>query len=40
MLDLLKVRIYLNKEQEIYLAKSFGFSRFAWNFYLNKTNTQ
>jgi putative transposase len=40
MLDVLKVRIYPNKEQEISLAKSFGCSRFVWNFYLNKTNTQ
>lgn len=40
MLDVLKVRIYPNKEQEISLAKNFGCSRFVWNFYLNKTNTQ
>ncbi|MDZ8104728.1 MAG: RNA-guided endonuclease TnpB family protein [Nostoc sp. DedQUE12a] len=40
MLDVLKVRIYPSKEQEISLAKSFGCSRFVWNFYLNKTNTQ
>jgi putative transposase len=40
MLDVLKVRIYPNKEQEISLAKSFGCCRFVWNFYLNKTNTQ
>ncbi|MBD6617815.1 IS200/IS605 family element transposase accessory protein TnpB [Komarekiella sp. 'clone 1'] len=40
MLDVLKVRIYPNKEQEISLTKSFGCSRFVWNFYLNKTNTQ
>jgi putative transposase len=40
MLDVLKVRIYPNKGQEISLAKSFGCSRFVWNFYLNKTNTQ
>jgi putative transposase len=40
MLDVLKVRIYPNKEQEISLAKSFGCSRFVWNFYLNKTNNQ
>jgi IS605 OrfB family transposase len=40
MLDVLKVRIYPNQEQEISLAKSFGCSRFVWNFYLNKTNTQ
>jgi putative transposase len=40
MLDVLKVRIYPNQEQGISLAKSFGCSRFVWNFYLNKTNTQ
>ncbi|GAC1462722.1 MAG: RNA-guided endonuclease TnpB family protein [Chamaesiphon sp.] len=40
MLDVLKVRIYPNKEQELALAKSFGCARFVWNFYLNKTNTQ
>ncbi|MBD2502665.1 RNA-guided endonuclease InsQ/TnpB family protein [Anabaena azotica] len=40
MLDVLKVRIYPNKEQEISLVKSFGCSRFVWNFYLNKTNAQ
>lgn len=40
MLDVLKVRIYPNKEQELSLTKSFGCSRFVWNYYLNKTNTQ
>ncbi|MEH2170196.1 MAG: RNA-guided endonuclease TnpB family protein [Nostoc sp.] len=40
ILDVLKLRIYPNQEQEISLAKSFGCSRFVWNFYLNKTNTQ
>lgn len=40
MLDVLKVRLYPSKEQETSLAKSFGCSRFVWNFYLNKTNTQ
>ncbi|MGB3207641.1 MAG: RNA-guided endonuclease TnpB family protein [Crinalium sp.] len=40
MLDTLKVRIYPNKGQQEALAKSFGCSRFVWNFYLNKTNTQ
>jgi putative transposase len=40
MLDVLKVRIYPNQGQGISLAKSFGCSRFVWNFYLNKTNTQ
>ncbi|ACK68861.1 transposase, IS605 OrfB family [Gloeothece citriformis PCC 7424] len=40
MLNVLKVRIYPNKEQEIALAKNFGSVRFVWNYYLNKTNTQ
>lgn len=40
MLNVLKVRIYPNKKQEIALAKSFGCSRFVWNYYLNKTNNQ
>ncbi|MUL35857.1 RNA-guided endonuclease InsQ/TnpB family protein [Gloeocapsopsis dulcis] len=40
MLDVLKVRIYPNSLQEVALAKSFGCSRFVWNYYLNKTNTQ
>ncbi|MEH2296564.1 RNA-guided endonuclease InsQ/TnpB family protein [Nostoc sp.] len=40
MLDVLKVRIYPNKEQETSLAKNFGCSRFVWNYYLNKTNSQ
>ncbi|MGA9380225.1 MAG: RNA-guided endonuclease TnpB family protein, partial [Phormidium sp.] len=40
MLDTLKVRIYPNLEQEIALAKSFGCSRFVFNYYLNKTNNQ
>ncbi len=40
MLDVLKVRIYPNKEQQEALAKSFGCSRFVFNYYLNKTNTQ
>jgi len=40
MLNVLKVRIYPNKEQEIALAKNFGCSRFVFNYYLNKTNTQ
>ncbi len=40
MLDVLKVRIYPNKEQETSLAKNFGCSRFVWNYYLNKTNNQ
>ncbi|MBD2481020.1 RNA-guided endonuclease TnpB family protein [Planktothrix sp. FACHB-1365] len=40
MLDVLKVRIYPNKEQQTALAKSFGCCRFVWNYYLEKTNTQ
>ena len=40
MLDVLKVRIYPNKGQQEALAKSFGCSRFVFNYYLNKTNTQ
>ncbi|HEY9850717.1 MAG TPA: RNA-guided endonuclease TnpB family protein [Leptolyngbyaceae cyanobacterium] len=40
MLDVLKVRIYPNKEQQEALAKSFGCSRFVFNYYLNKTNIQ
>ncbi len=38
MLNVLKVRIYPNKEQELALAKNFGCVRFVWNYYLNKTN--
>ncbi|WP_170863670.1 helix-turn-helix domain-containing protein, partial [Microcystis aeruginosa] len=40
MLNVLKVRIYPNKEQELALAKNFGCVRFIWNYYLNKTNNQ
>ena len=40
MLDTLKVRIYPNKGQQEALAKSFGCSRFVFNYYLNKTNNQ
>ena len=40
MLDVLQVRIYPNSLQEIALAKSFGCSRFVWNYYLNKTSVQ
>lgn len=40
MLDVLRVRIYPNKKQEAALAKNFGCSRFIWNYYLNKTNSQ
>ncbi|AFZ14026.1 transposase, IS605 OrfB family [Crinalium epipsammum PCC 9333] len=40
MLDVLKVKIYPNKGQREALTKSFGCSRFVFNYYLNKTNTQ
>jgi len=40
MLDVLRVRIYPNKEQETALIKSFGCCRFVWNHYLEKTNNQ
>ena len=40
MLDTLKVKIYPNSLQREALAKSFGCSRFVFNYYLNKTNTQ
>ena len=40
MLNVLKVRIYPNKEQELALAKNLGCVRFVWNYYLNKTNNQ
>lgn len=40
MLNVLKVRLYPNKEQETALAKNFGCCRFVFNYYLNKTNTQ
>ncbi|MCL1466808.1 RNA-guided endonuclease InsQ/TnpB family protein [Argonema galeatum] len=40
MLNVLKVRIYPNKEQQTALAKNFGCCRVVWNYYLNKTNTQ
>jgi transposase len=40
MLDVLRVRLYPNKEQQVALAKNFGCCRFVWNYYLNKTNTQ
>ena len=40
MLNVLKVRIDPNKEQELALAKNFGCVRFVWNYYLNKTNNQ
>ncbi len=38
MLNVLKVKIYPNKQQEIALAKNLGCCRFVWNYYLNKTN--
>lgn len=40
MLEVLKVRLYPNKEQEVALAKNFGCCRMVWNYYLEKTNTQ
>ncbi|SKB14640.1 transposase [Planktothrix sp. PCC 11201] len=40
MLNVLKVRLYPNKEQEVALAKNFGCCRFVWNYYLEKTNNQ
>lgn len=40
MLDVLKVRIYPNQEQQIALTQNFGCCRFVWNYYLNKTDTQ
>lgn len=39
MLNVLKVRLYPNQEQQIAFAKNFGCCRFVWNDYLNKTNT-
>lgn len=40
MLNVLKVRIYPNKQQEIALNRNLGCARFVWNYYLNKTNNQ
>ncbi|EAW36406.1 RNA-guided endonuclease TnpB family protein [Lyngbya sp. PCC 8106] len=40
MLDVLKVRLYPNKEQQTALAKNFGCCRMVWNYYLEKTNSQ
>jgi putative transposase len=40
MLEVLKVRLYPNKEQEVALSKNFGCCRMVWNYYLEKTNTQ
>ncbi|GCL54440.1 transposase [Microcystis aeruginosa NIES-3806] len=40
MLDVVKVRIYPNKEQEIAWLKNSGCCRFVYNYYLNKSNTQ
>jgi putative transposase len=38
MLNVLKVRLYPNQEQQTALAKTFGCCRFVWNYYLNTTN--
>jgi putative transposase len=40
MLDVLKVRIYPNPQQELTLVKNLGCARFVYNYYLNKTNNQ
>ncbi|MGK7938858.1 MAG: RNA-guided endonuclease InsQ/TnpB family protein [Crocosphaera sp.] len=40
MLDVLKVRIYPNQQQELALVKNLGCARFVYNYYLNKTNNQ
>ncbi len=40
MFNVLKVRLYPNKEQEVALVKSFGCCRLVWNYYLEKTNNQ
>lgn len=32
-----KIRIYPNKEQQIYLSKSFGIARFAYNWGLQRS---
>jgi putative transposase len=40
MLNVLKVRIYPNQQQEIALNRNLGCARFVWNYYLNKTNNQ
>ena len=40
MLNVLKVRIYPNLQQEIALNRNLGCARFVWNYYLNKTNNQ
>ena len=40
MLNVLKVRIYPNQQQEIALNRNLGSARFVWNYYLNKTNNQ
>ncbi|VXD22564.1 hypothetical protein PL8927_750157 [Planktothrix serta PCC 8927] len=34
MLDVLRVRIYPNQEQQAALAKNFGCCRMVWNYYL------
>lgn len=40
MLNVLKVRIYPNQQQEISLNRNLGCAIFVWNYYLNKTNNQ
>lgn len=40
MLDVLKVRIYPNPQQELALVKNLGCARFVYNYYLNKTHNQ
>ncbi len=40
MLNVLKVRIYPNQQQETALNRNLGCARFVWNYYLNKTNNQ
>ncbi|MDJ0601410.1 MAG: transposase, partial [Crocosphaera sp.] len=40
MLDVLRVRIYPNPQQELALVKNLGCARFVYNYYLNKTNNQ
>ncbi|HAC65655.1 MAG TPA: transposase [Cyanothece sp. UBA12306] len=40
MLDVLKIRIYPNPQQELALVKNLGSARFVYNYYLNQTNNQ
>ncbi len=40
MLDVLRIRLYPNQEQQTALSKNFGCCRLVWNYYLEKTNTQ